>query len=385
MLTFEFDPVIFGFAVAGIIIILCIIAIAVLMWSQVLRTQQALQNNTNAQTLEAELAELKGRLQSLADITVTRQSEVSRNLHERLDKMSHNLGRNLSDSAQKTSENLTQLQERIAVIDSAQDNLTKLSGQVVTLQNILSNKQARGAFGQVRMETIIQDGLAQNSYTFQPTLSNGKRPDCLIHLPNNPAGIVIDAKFPLEGFEAFRNAQQETERKEAMKYIRQHVGTHIDDISQKYFLPGETQDTAIMFIPSEALYADIHEFFPDIVQKAYRARIIIAAPNMLMLAVQTIQSIMKDVQMREAAGLIKQEVTKLTDDIHRLQDRVLNLQRHFGQANKDIDQILTSADKISSRGRRIETLDFDREAENLAQTATKAKDISAPPEVLAGE
>lgn len=365
------------FALAGFIILLLFALIIVVVRFQTERTKDAATHVSYAQTLESEMAALKGRIQTLAEVTVTRQSEVSRNLHERLDTFGHNLGQNLTTNAQKTSETLNKLQERLGIIDTAQRNITELSSKVVSLQDILANKQSRGAFGQMRMETIIRDGLPQNSYTFQATLSNGKRPDCLVHLPNTEASIVIDAKFPLEGFEAFRLAREDNDRKETMKLIRKHIGTHIDDIAQKYFVPGETQDTAIMFVPSEAIYADLHEFFPDIVQKAYRSRIVIAAPNMLMLAVQTVQSIMKDVQMREAASLIKEEVAKLMDDMHRLRERVVNLQRHFGQANKDIELILTSSDKISSRGRRIETLDFDRQAETLLEN----KD----PKLLAGE
>lgn len=381
---FEIDPVLLGLSLLGTFVVLFIVLIIVVVRASSLQSQETLRQSAYSQALDSELAELKGRLQTLAEVTVTRQSEVSRNLHDRLDNISQNLGQNLTQNREKTSESLSQLQERLSIIDTAQKNLTELSSQVVTLQDILANKQSRGAFGQARMETIIQDGLPQNAYTFQATLSNGKRPDCLVHLPNNPASIVIDAKFPLEGFEAFRIARAELERKEVVKLVRKHVGTHIDEIAQKYFLPGETQDTAILFVPSEAIYADLHEFFPDIVQKAYRARIIIAAPNMLMLAVQTIQSIMKDVQMREAAGLIKREVTKLMDDIHRLRDRTLNLQRHFGQANKDIEQILTSSDKITSRGRRIETLDFDREADKTLEARETSSHKKAA-QLLAGE
>lgn len=381
---FEIDPVLLGLSLLGTFVVLFIVLIIVVVRASSLQSQETLRQSAYSQALDSELAELKGRLQTLAEVTVTRQSEVSRNLHDRLDNISQNLGQNLTQNREKTSESLSQLQERLSIIDTAQKNLTELSSQVVTLQDILANKQSRGAFGQARMETIIQDGLPQNAYTFQATLSNGKRPDCLVHLPNNPASIVIDAKFPLEGFEAFRIARAELERKEAVKLVRKHVGTHIDEIAEKYFLPGETQDTAILFVPSEAIYADLHEFFPDIVQKAYRARIIIAAPNMLMLAVQTIQSIMKDVQMREAAGLIKREVTKLMDDIHRLRDRTLNLQRHFGQANKDIEQILTSSDKITSRGRRIETLDFDREADKTLEARETSSHKKAA-QLLAGE
>jgi hypothetical protein len=230
---------------------------------------------------------------------------------------------------------------------------------MVSLQEILANKQARGAFGQMRMETIVKDGLPKGAYTFQATLSNGKRPDCLLHMPNTKASVVIDAKFPLEGFEAFRTARREEEKKEAARRVRVDVARHVDAMTERYFIAGETQDTAILFVPSEAIYADLCEHFTDLVQRAHRSRIVICAPNMLMLAVQTMQAILKDVQMREQAHLIQREVTRLMDDMGRFRERVLDLQRHFGQANQDIEKILTSSDKIAQRGRKIETLEFE--------------------------
>ena len=233
---------------------------------------------------------------------------------------------------------------------------------MVCLQEILANKQARGAFGQMRMEAIIQDGLPKGAYTFQATLSNGKRPDCLLHMPNTKAGVVIDAKFPLEGFEAFRVARAPDEKKDAARRVRIDVGRHVDAMAERYFLPGETQDTAILFVPSESIYADLAEHFSDLVQKAHRARIVICAPNMLMLAVQTMQAILKDVKMREQAHLIQREVTRLMEDMGRLRERVLDLQRHFGQANQDIEKILTSSERIASRGHKIENLEFEGEA-----------------------
>ncbi len=245
------------------------------------------------------------------------------------------------------------------MIDSAQKNLTELSTNMVSLKEILANKQARGAFGQVRMESIIIDGLPKGAYTFQPTLSNGRRPDCLLHMPNTRAGVVIDAKFPLEGFEAFRTARREEERKEAARRIRNDVARHIEAMAERYFLPGETQDTAILFVPSESVYADLAEHFDDLVQKAHRSRIVITSPNMLMLAVQTMQAILKDVKMREQAHLIQREVVHLMEDTARLRERVLDLQRHFGQANADIEKILTSTEKVTARGRKIEALEFE--------------------------
>src|SRR5262245_59092847 len=322
-----------------------------------------------ARESDGQLAELKGRLQTLAEISVTRHGELARAVNERLDRLTHRVGSDLTETARKTTDSIAKLHERLAVIDSTQKNLTELSSNMVSLQEILANKQARGAFGQIRMEAIIQDGLPKGAFTFQATLSNGKRPDCLLHMPNTKAGVVIDAKFPLEGFEAFRIARGPEEKKEAARRVRIDVGRHVDAMAERYFLPGETQDTAILFVPSEAIYADLAEHFSDLVQKAHRARIVICAPNMLMLAVQTMQAILKEVQMREQAHLIQREVTRLMDDMGRFRGRVLDLQRHFGQANQDIEKILTSSDKIAQRGRKIETLEFEDGAQPAIEPA----------------
>ncbi|XSG83620.1 MAG: DNA recombination protein RmuC [Methyloligella sp. ZOD6] len=321
---------------------------------------------SEARIQDEQMAELKVRLQTLAEVSVSRHGDLARAVNERLDRMSHRVGSDLSETSRKTNESIAKLHERLAVIDTAQKNLTDLSSNMMSLQQILANKQSRGAFGQMRMETIIKDGLPMGSYSFQATLSNGKRPDCLLHMPNNEAGVVIDAKFPLEGFEAFRVARGEQEQKEAARRIKIDVAKHIDDMAARYFITGETQDTAILFVPSESIYADLAEHFSDLVQRAHRSRIVICAPNMLMLAVQTMQAILKDVKMREQAGLIQKEVAKLCDDIGRLGDRVSNLQSHFAQANKDIDQIVTSSDKIAKRGRRIENLEFEQAPAEIA-------------------
>ncbi|MGA7371971.1 MAG: DNA recombination protein RmuC [Methyloceanibacter sp.] len=387
------DPVLvllglFGFAVLALLVLVVIVAVHVS------------RRRREARDSDAQLAELKGRLQTLAELSVTRHGELARAVNERLDRMTHRVGSDLTETARKTTDSIAKLHERLAVIDSAQKNLTDLSSNMVSLQEILANKQARGAFGQMRMEAIIQDGLPKGAFTFQATLSNGKRPDCLLHMPNTKAGVVIDAKFPLEGFEAFRVARAPEEKKEAARRVRIDVGRHVDAMAERYFLPGETQDTAILFVPSEAIYADLAEHFSDLVQKAHRARIVICAPNMLMLAVQTMQAILKDVKMREQAHLIQREVTRLMDDMARLRERVLDLQRHFGQANQDIEKILTSSERIASRGSRIENLEFEGEgqaagaADRVAPLATpspKADEdrrratVTRQPDLLAGK
>jgi DNA recombination protein RmuC len=347
-------------AVLGSLVLAALCGLIFMVWRLIHeRAAEDTVRQAAARAFESEVGELKGRLQSLAEVAVTRQSEMSRDIHERLDRVTHNIGSNLEETSRKTTENLSRLNERLAVIDTAQKNLTELSTRVVSLQDILANKQARGAFGQMRMETIIADGLPKNAFTFQATLSNGKRPDCLIHLPGSDAGIVIDAKFPLEGFEMMRALHADGQRKEALQRIRTDVGKHISDIAEKYALPGETQDTMLMFVPSESTYADLHELFPDLLQKAHRVRIVIVSPNMLMLAVQTMQAILKDVRMREQASVIQREVSMLMADVNRLNERTLDFQKHFAGLGGDLDKMKTSAEKIAARGRKIEALEFD--------------------------
>jgi DNA recombination protein RmuC len=362
------DPLMVGLGLGAAAILALLLLILVVWLSGRRRARAEAAQLDTARAFEAEIAELKGRLATMAELSMARQSELSRSINERLDRMGHHLGSNLQETTRRTSENLSLLHERLAVIDSAQRNITELSTRVVSLQDILANKQQRGAFGQLRMETIIQDGLPKGSYSFQATLSNGRRPDCLVQLSGTGtgAGVVIDAKFPLEGFEALRVAHEEIARRNAQRRIRIDVGRHIDDIASKYALPGETQDTMLMFVPSESIYAELHEHFPDLLQKAHRARVVIVSPNMLMLAVQTMQAIMKDVRMREQAGVIQREVGTLMQDVARLRERVLDLQRHFGMASADVEKILVSADKIAGRGRRIEEVDLEVGGEGAA-------------------
>src|SRR5439155_21448011 len=210
----------------------------------------------------------------------------------------------------------------------------------------------RGAFGQGRMEIIVEDGLPKDCYQFQFTLSNNCRPDCAVFLPDKRP-LVIDAKIPLEAVTALREAKSDDERKQAAARLRQDVSRHIGDIASKYLIPGETQELALMFVPSESVYAELHDGFDDVVQKAYRAKVVIVSPSLLMLAIQVIQQIQRDARMREAADQIHAEVGHLMDDLKRLHERVLKLQQHFGQANEDVRQILISAEKIEKRGARI--------------------------------
>ena len=303
-------------------------------------------------------AELSGRLAALSDVFATRHDQMNQTLNVRLDGMAGRIGQSMAEQTRATHENLSRLQERLAVIDTAQGNIQALAGQVVELQSILSNKQTRGAFGQGRMEAIIADALPQGAYTFQATLSNGSRPDCLIHMPNGGARLVIDAKFPLEAWNAIRQAEGEEARRVARQRFRRDIEVHLKDISGKYLIAGETQDTAFMFVPSESVFAGIHEHFEGLVHRAHKARVVIVSPSLLMLSVQVVQAILKDARLREQAHLIQGEVGHLMDDLARLNERVLKLQGHFAQATGDIDQIVLSAGKLARRGQRIGALEF---------------------------
>ncbi|CUA94187.1 DNA recombination protein RmuC [Pannonibacter indicus] len=305
--------------------------------------------------------EITGRMQTMAEVFSSRQGDMMRAVNERLDGMGHKLGLSMADTTRQTHDGLRQLHERLAVIDRAQKTITDLSGQVGQLQAILANKQTRGAFGQGRMEAIIQDQLPPSGYSFQATLSSGSRPDCLVHMPNGAPPLAIDAKFPLEAYNLLRKAQSEEELKQAQAQFRRDFTKHIQDIRERYLIPGETQDTAFLFVPSESVFAELNENFEDLVQKAHRARVVIVSPSLLMLSIQVIQAVLRDARMREQAHLIQAEVAHLTADIARLNDRTGKLQAHFAQASKDIDQILISTDKISKRGRRIEELDLGEE------------------------
>jgi DNA recombination protein RmuC len=302
------------------------------------------------------------RIDAMREMLAGRQAELQRAVNERLDSVTHHLNQSMTTTRQHTAESLQKLNERLVIIDNAQKNITDLASQVTSLHSVLANKQQRGAFGQGRMELIVRDGLPKGCYEFQITLSNRSRPDCAVFLPDRRP-LVIDAKFPLEAVTAFRDAKSDDERRQAAARLRQDLGKHVNDIAQKYLIPGETQDLALMFVPSEAIYAELHEGFDDVVQKAYRAKVVIVSPSLLMLAIQVVQQIQKDARMREAADRIHAEVGHLMDDLRRLHERVLKLQQHFNHANEDVRQILVSAEKIEKRGARIQEVEFDEEEE----------------------
>jgi DNA recombination protein RmuC len=346
----------------GLALLLILVTLIVTWRAHGARKRETLEAMRRASELEYRLAEMAGSLRNFADQTQGAQAHMARALDERLDLVGQRVGLGLTEQTERTAQSLSKLNERLAVIDAAQKNLTSLSTEMISLKDILSNKQARGAYGQGRMEAIITDGLHSKAYAFQPTLSNGMRPDCLISLPDSELRLVIDAKFPLEAFNALREAAGGGDVRAAEARLRADVAKHVKDIAEKYLIQGETHETAIMFVPSESIYADLHEKYEDVIQKAHRSRVIIASPNVLMLLIQTMQAIIKDSAMREQAGLIRIEVSKLLEDTGRLGERIGDLQKHFGAANVDLEKLGVSAEKITKRAIRIESLELEEPA-----------------------
>ncbi|HEX7565729.1 MAG TPA: DNA recombination protein RmuC [Bradyrhizobium sp.] len=351
----------------GAVALLLLLIIAVVIARSGRRgAELAMAQAIRADELEERLSEMlqaqnqaTGRVDAMGQALAGRQAEMARAVTERLDSVTHRVGQSMEQTTRHTMDSLRVLHERLGIIDNAHKNLTDLTSQVTTLRDVLANKQSRGAFGQARMEAIVQDGMPKGSYEFQFTLSTGKRPDCVVFLPDQRP-LCIDAKFPLEAMTALHDARSDEEKKLATQRLRADVMKHVSDIAEKYLITGETQDTALMFVPSESVYAEIHDGFDDVIQKAYRARVVLVSPSLLMLAIQVMQQILKDARMRDAADQIRTEVLNLGDDLGRLRDRVVKLQKHFSDANEDVRQILISADKIEKRAGRIEELDFSK-------------------------
>ncbi len=377
---------VFTYGEAGLAV--AAIAMAALVLLLVVAWRRALARSERGGVLETQFAELvraqsemQGQMQTIAEVFGSRQSDLVRGLSERMDGLGHKLGQSLTDNTRRTHDDLTRLAERLAVIDKAQQNITSLSSQVVELQKVLSNKQTRGAFGEARMQAIIQDGLPSGAYKFQAPLSNGNRPDCLVLFPNNAPSLVVDAKFPLEAWNAIRAAETPEQVKQAETAFRRDTMKHVSDIAARYHIVGETHDTAFMFVPSESIFADIHERFEDVVQRAHRARVVIVSPSLLMLSVQVVMSLLRDVRMREQAHVIQEEVVKLLEDVSRLDDRVRRLQTHFAQANKDIDEIATSSRKIVKRGTGITEVELEQDDTPPGQKRPAPANSDGPPEL----
>lgn len=330
--------------------------------------------------LVAAQAELAGRLSQIAEADAASQKTLSerlqsqeiaitKTLEARLADVTKKVGDSLQRSSVKSSETMTKLQERLAVIDVAQKNITGLSEQVVQLQDVLSNRHARGAFGEVQLQDLVQSALPPSAYEFQKTLTNNKRADCMLMLPNPPGAIAVDAKFPLESYHALRNATDETEKTQYTRAFASDILKHVRDIADRYIVPGETAESALMFLPSEAVYAELYANHPATVEKSHQAKVWIVSPTTLMATLNTIRAVLKDASMQEQAGVIQSEVRKMLVDVERIDERVGNLKKHFKQAEKDISEIGISTNKVTSRGERIEEIEMGEGADAKEITA----------------
>lgn len=347
--------------------------VVVLLGFLVLILRTATRSASAAEPLAREVAWLSSRIQQIGDgqqqlagglhhvseAQAVSQTAMLQVMEQRLAEVQRQMTEALHGTSTRTARSLGELQQRLETIDKAQANIEKLSGNVLSLQDILSNKQTRGAFGEIQLHDIVQKALPKDAYTMQATLSNGRRADCLIHLPNPPGPIVIDAKFPLEAYEALRRADSPRLQQEAAQLMRAAVRAHIRAISEKYILEGETADGALMFLPSEAVYAELHANFPDLVREGFAAKVWIVSPTTCMATLNTMRAVLKDARMREQAGAIRKELSLLYSDVERLGARVENLDRHFGQAAKDIEEIKISSDKATKRARRLDNFDFE--------------------------
>ena len=370
-----------------IILILSTVFLLILILYLMLRPQRSLADshtpiidNLNIfgekiQKLSEGQERLTGGLQTVSEAQAKAQLSMINMMEERLAKVQLQMTENLSHSSRRTAQSLGDLQQRLSTIDKAQEKITKLSGDVLSLQDILSNKQTRGAFGEIQLTDIVSKALPSDGFQLQATLSNGKRADCLIKLPNPPGPIVIDSKFPLEAYEALRNASSETEISSAVRLFRTSVRKHIKDISEKYIIEGETADGAILFLPSEAVYAELHANFSELVREGFSARVWIVSPTTCMATLNTMRAILKDARMREQAGAIRNELTLLYQDVDRLGIRVESLDRHFNQAAKDISEIKISADKAGRRAKRLDNFDFEEISKENLEKVIKLDEV----------
>jgi DNA recombination protein RmuC len=362
------DPVILlALALGGFVLLLLILSLLSARRAAKLSeplVYQLAQVGQRVQALSDGQERLSGGLTHVSEAQAQSQTAMLQLMERRLAQVQEQMNENLHGSARRTAQSLGELQQRLQSIDKAQENITKLSGDVLSLQDILSNKQTRGAFGEIQLTDIVGKALPKDSYTLQATLSNGKRADCLIHLPNPPGPIAIDSKFPLEAYEQLRRAETQEQLNRAAQQLRLSLRKHIRDISERYIIEGETADGALMFLPSEAVYAELHANFPEVVREGFNARVWIVSPTTCMATLNTMRAILKDARMREQAGAIRKELSLLYADVDRLGSRVENLDRHFGQAAKDIADIKISADKAGRRARRLDNFDFEELAKD---------------------
>ena len=360
------NPIILGALIGGVILIALfwVILVGVKAANRSAAMMEPLARNlggleARVQSLSDGQQQLSGGLAQVVDLQSKTQARMLQAMERRLEEVQKGMSETLHGTSTRTARSLGELQQKLEQIDRAQAKIEKLSGDVLGLQDILSNKQTRGAFGEIQLNDIVSKALPSDSYAFQATLSNGKRADCLIHLPKPPGPIVIDSKFPLEAYEALRAAKTAQETQDAARAFRTSVRGHIKAISERYILEGETADGALMFLPSEAVYAELHANFPEIVREGFAARVWIVSPTTCMATLNTMRAVLKDARMREQAGAIRKQLGLLHRDVELVVERVNKLNTHFGQARKDIDDISIAAERAGKRAIKLDNFDFE--------------------------
>ena len=359
----------------GILLILAICLIIVLLFMISRKKSSNIQSDS--------MAELKGQLSQMVQASSQQQqnitsqlSEQSARMEQTLSNFRQQLGNSLQQQTQSTHDNLTKLSERLAVIDRANSQITELTGQVTQLHNILANKTERGAFGEVQLENLVKTVLPPNSYAFQVTLPNQKRADCILKLPNPPGDIVIDSKFPLDAWYNLQNSETKEQQIAARRQLAISVRGHVKDIQDKYIIAGSTAESACLFLPSEAVYAELHANLPDVIDASYKARVWIVSPTTMMATLNTVRAVLRDARLREQTAIIQSEMLKLIEDVSRLDARVENLNRHFSQVQKDISEIQTSTSRISKRSYRITELEVP-EDENISVVNSEIQTVAS--------
>ncbi len=299
-------------------------------------------------------------LNNNTEILAKRFDKLTENNEQKLREISGQVEKRLSEGFEKTTTIFTDVVKRLALIDDAQKKITELSGNVVNLQEILVDKRSRGAFGEMQLAALIRNLLPEKSFALQHTLSNGKRADCMLFLPEPSGNIVIDAKFPLETYQRLTELNIEPTAKHALEQqFRIDISKHLDDIATKYIIPNETSDGAMMFIPAEAVFAEIHSRYPDLVEKSHKLRVWMVSPTTMMAVLTTARAVLKDAATRQQIHIIQEHLNYLGKDFERFQNRMDNLSKHINQVHSDVEQVHKSSQKISSRFTKIESVELE--------------------------
>lgn len=331
--------------------------------------QQQLQGFKLVQdSLQLNVTELRKQivdtLKHNTDTLDKRVEKLTQEVNQRLAEISGQVEKRLSEGFEKTTATFTDVIKRLALIDEAQKKITELSTNVVSLQEILADKRSRGAFGEVQLTALVRNVMPEDSFALQHTFSDGRRADCMLFLPEPTGNVVIDAKFPLESYRRMTDIQlAEAERRMAERQFKQDILKHIQDIAVKYIIPGETADGAVMFIPAEAIFAEIHARYPELVEASHQARVWMVSPTTMMAILTTARAVLKDAATRKQVHIIQEHLGYLAKDFKRFQERMNSLEKHIDQAQADVKQVKTSADKISSRFGKIEKVELPQIAE----------------------